>query len=276
MFKPTYLYIKTHTLTGLKYFGKTCRKDPYSYKGSGTRWNNHLKAHGNFVTTEIIGLFIDRDECFKAALDFSIKHDIKKSEAWANLKNETLDGGWGHITSEHIAKGVATFKKRPKAEQDKSNKAKARDGTKNFWYGKDRSGIKNPRFGVILSEDQKARQGEKMKGKKYGLTKDNTVIRVSTSDCRFDTGELVTLGKGTIVVKDKFGNTSRVQISDERVVSGELVHVNKGKRRTLEEKQRLSEIVSSFKWYNNGVVSIRRKDNPGEDWRVGRAIKIAE
>lgn len=36
-FKPTYLYIKIHNDTGLKYFGKTCSKTPKQYKGSGRR-----------------------------------------------------------------------------------------------------------------------------------------------------------------------------------------------------------------------------------------------
>jgi hypothetical protein len=44
MFKPTFLYIKTHSVTGLKYFGKTT-KDPFRYKGSGVYWVRHLKVH---------------------------------------------------------------------------------------------------------------------------------------------------------------------------------------------------------------------------------------
>ena len=38
-FVPTWLYIKQHNITKLKYFGKTVRKDPIKYKGSGTYWN---------------------------------------------------------------------------------------------------------------------------------------------------------------------------------------------------------------------------------------------
>jgi len=33
--KPTYLYIKEHSKTGLKYFGKTTKSDPTVYDGSG-------------------------------------------------------------------------------------------------------------------------------------------------------------------------------------------------------------------------------------------------
>jgi len=49
---PTYLYIKKHSITGLKYFGKTTESDPYKYLGSGTYWKKHYKKHGKeFIET---------------------------------------------------------------------------------------------------------------------------------------------------------------------------------------------------------------------------------
>ena len=94
--KPIYLYIKTHNQTGLKYFGKTIQ-DPFTYPGSGVRWTNHLKQHGNDVKTEVVGCFEDKDECKLFALEFSKDNNIVKSEEWANLKVEDLDGGFDHI-----------------------------------------------------------------------------------------------------------------------------------------------------------------------------------
>lgn len=89
----TYLYVKTHNTTGLKYFGKTTKNDPFKYKGSGTYWKKHLKKHGNDISTEIIGIFENVDLCKKAALEFSQKYNITQSENWANLKDENgLDG----------------------------------------------------------------------------------------------------------------------------------------------------------------------------------------
>ena len=35
---PTYLYIKQHSVTKLKYFGKTNSEDPIKYSGSGKYW----------------------------------------------------------------------------------------------------------------------------------------------------------------------------------------------------------------------------------------------
>ncbi len=92
-FKPTYLYVKTHNQTGLKYFGKTT-KDPMSYPGSGKYWTRHLKTHGSDVTTEIIGHYTDIHLCQESAEKFSSDNDIVNSSVYANLKPETgTDGG---------------------------------------------------------------------------------------------------------------------------------------------------------------------------------------
>lgn len=99
MFKPTYLYIKTHNKTGLKYFGKTTAKDPYKYRGSGVYWTRHIKTHGYDVSTEIIGYYQDEQECLNVAKHFSIENNIVKHSVWANLKEETLDGGWDYINN---------------------------------------------------------------------------------------------------------------------------------------------------------------------------------
>jgi hypothetical protein len=45
-FVPTWLYVKVHNKTGLKYLGKTIQ-DPYKYGGSGVHWSSHVKKHGN-------------------------------------------------------------------------------------------------------------------------------------------------------------------------------------------------------------------------------------
>ena len=91
-FKPTYLYIKQHNETGLKYFGKTVR-NPTKYKGSGLHWTAHLKTHGNNVTTVWYMLFEDKNELFEYATKFSIDNDIVESAEWANLKPENgVDG----------------------------------------------------------------------------------------------------------------------------------------------------------------------------------------
>lgn len=93
-FKPTYLYIKQHSITGLKYFGKTTR-NPYKYNGSGTHWKRHIKKHGKeHVITLWYKLYNDIDELTNTALALSDMFDIVESDTWANLRLEDgLSGG---------------------------------------------------------------------------------------------------------------------------------------------------------------------------------------
>jgi hypothetical protein len=91
---PTYLYIKQHSITGLKYFGKTTN-DPYTYNGSGVYWNDHIKKHGkeHIVTLWVSNLFHDKS-IVDYALHFSEENNIVESKEWANQKPENgLDGG---------------------------------------------------------------------------------------------------------------------------------------------------------------------------------------
>lgn len=103
---PTYLYIKQHSITGLKYFGKTTKKDPIAYLGSGIHWKRHIKKHGiEYVKTIWYQLFTNKDELIDYAKKFSIENNIVESTEWANLKDENgLDGGFdkGWWTEEQI------------------------------------------------------------------------------------------------------------------------------------------------------------------------------
>ena len=91
---PTVLYIKQHSVTKLKYFGKTTQ-DPYTYKGSGVDWILHLKEHGkkHVITTDVFGPYTDSIAISEFALIFSRYNDIVASDLWANQKLENgLDG----------------------------------------------------------------------------------------------------------------------------------------------------------------------------------------
>jgi hypothetical protein len=92
-FKPTFLYIKQHSITGLKYFGKTVRNENElkSYYGSGTYWKKHINIHGKeHVSTIWFKLFNTEEELVEYALNFSNENDIVNSIEWANL---TLEDG---------------------------------------------------------------------------------------------------------------------------------------------------------------------------------------
>ena len=116
-FRPTALLVQTHNVTGLKYFCKTNDlAKAHWYKGSGTVWKRHLKKHGNDVTTGIMGLYLDRQRCVEAALEFSRKHNIVASKEWANLVEENAEtgaqGGDKHpmFGRPHPQKGTTTSK----------------------------------------------------------------------------------------------------------------------------------------------------------------------
>lgn len=270
IFKPTYLYVKTHNITGLKYFGKTVRKDPFSYYGSGTRWIYHLKKHGYDISTEIIGLFSNEEECRQVALDFSVNNNIVKSNKWANLKMEKIEGGWDHITSDHIKKGIEKFRQRPVEEQQEINKSKGRIGNKNGMFGSARFGEKNPMFGKKMTEEQKDKFGRRNKGKTVGINADGEKFQINCDDHRFKTGELKSIHTNKLIVKDINGNKFAIDKNDQRYLNGEVTSINTGKHRTQQEKDNLSKIVSTLKWYNNGVTTKRFQTPPSEDWIKGR------
>jgi hypothetical protein len=116
-FIKTILYVKTHNVTGLKYFGKTT-KDPFKYKGSGIHWSRHLKIHGNDVSTVIVGVFNNKEECTIAAKKFSQENNIVESSLWANMIEENgLDGGF-------IPRVYGKVSKETREKISKSNKGK--------------------------------------------------------------------------------------------------------------------------------------------------------
>jgi len=106
------LYIFTHNITGLKYFGKTnCnfnKAELLKYGGSGSYWNKHLKKHGKDISVEIYGIY-NIEEVKEIALKFSRDNDIvslvnesgprKGKKVWANLIPEN---GIGGITRETV------------------------------------------------------------------------------------------------------------------------------------------------------------------------------
>ena len=89
-----YLYIKTSPL-GLRYLGKTI-KDPNTYLGSGKIWKRHIKKH-NFtvddIETEIVFETNNVDELIKKGIELSNLYNIVESKEWANLREESGDGG---------------------------------------------------------------------------------------------------------------------------------------------------------------------------------------
>lgn len=106
-----YLYVKTHTITGLKYLGKT-KKDPHTYPGSGVRWKRHLAKHGNDHTTEILRECQTNSELREWGLYYSNLWNVVESKEWANLAPESGDGGYR--PNNHLA---TTYNKQPRPKE---------------------------------------------------------------------------------------------------------------------------------------------------------------
>lgn len=92
-----YLYVKTHSITGLKYLGKAT-KDPYTYTGSGVDWKQHLKEHGKEHTTYILRECANNAELSEWGRYYSKLWNVAESREWANRIPET--GGGSNHTEE--------------------------------------------------------------------------------------------------------------------------------------------------------------------------------
>lgn len=88
-----YLYVKTHTVTGLKYLGQT-KSNPFSYLGSGITWVEHLKEHGKHINTEILKECKTKKELKYWGKYYSNLWNVVKSAEWANRVIEAGAGGW--------------------------------------------------------------------------------------------------------------------------------------------------------------------------------------
>ena len=151
---PTYLYIKQHSITKKKYYGKTTR-DPYTYNGSGKVWTRHINKHGkeHIVTLWVSELYYDTS-IVEVALKFSVDNDIVKSKEWANMKLENgLDGCLPGV--KHTEKAKANMRK-PRSEEAKVNMRK--------------------------SEEHKANQSVRQTGRKLGPYKKSDKPRKPRSD----------------------------------------------------------------------------------------------
>lgn len=134
-----YLYVKQHSKTGLKYFGKTTR-DPYKYLGSGKYWTRHIKKYGTeFVDTIHLWEFQGQEEAIEFALQFSKENSIIESHEWANLTEENAVGGTPGF----------------KHSEETLNK-----------FSESKSGHKNPMYGKKISEETRKKMSEVKKGKK--------------------------------------------------------------------------------------------------------------
>lgn len=120
-----YLYLKTHNKTGLIYLGKTKQDDPWSYTGSGKLWKRHIKKHGYDVKTQILLATDDENELNETGVFFSRLFGVVKSSLFANLMEESGDGGdtWSNNPNkeETITKIVEKTRGQKRTENQRQN-----------------------------------------------------------------------------------------------------------------------------------------------------------
>lgn len=171
--RPTYLYIKQHAKTGLKYFGKTVQNDPVKYLGSGSYWTKHIKKYGiEYVKTLCFALYLDEESLQHDAIQFSKDNDIVKSKKWANLKEEdgiNNSGGRGHIRTEEqkkrISDGLLGKKHSPERIE---NTRKALIGVKRGPHSEQwKQRIRESNIGIKRSSETCQRLGDKARGTRW-------------------------------------------------------------------------------------------------------------
>lgn len=172
-----YLYVKIHTKTKLKYFGKTTR-NVNRYHGSGKHWQRHIKQHGTeHVKTLRVWKFESLHECASFALKFSKDNNIVNSVHWANLIEENGNDGApvGHPGCVGSKNGMfgksAMLGKKHKEESKKlvSEKLKGREFTSEW-----REKISKAKLGKTFTEEHK----NKMRGPRGPLNPEIIKARV--------------------------------------------------------------------------------------------------
>eukprot|EP01083_Nonionella_stella_P157343 510779_1 len=165
-FKPTHVYVKICNHCWLKYFGITSAIDPYSYKGSGTRWTMHIKEHQSDIRTIIVNHFTDAYSCNTFCMQFSIVNDIVNSNEWAN---KVMELGWGAFihTEESKRKISQKNKGRICSEATRKKISESHQGERNPMFGKKHTDkAKQKMKGRKCSEETRRKKSESMQGER--------------------------------------------------------------------------------------------------------------
>lgn len=277
---PTWLYVKQHNKTGLKYFGKTSQ-DPLTYLGSGTRWRNHLNKHGYDVTTELLGCFTDTLVISQVAIKFSIDNNIVESEEWANCRIENgLDGGSNGPHSAETRKLISEKTKGRKLSAETRAKMSVAQTAMRAEQRKNNP----PKEKTILSESDRheiamaagRKISKALTGKKKPPRTDEHKRKLSLSN----TGKVASdetrkkmseSGKGK--PKSAEHNRKNSDSHKGKVKSDEARKNMSAAAKNRTPRTDFSKNSAAMKWrvwWNNGEISKREKECPGEGWIRGQ------
>ncbi len=263
-FKPTFLYIKEHTLTGKKYFGKTVRSDVEKYLGSGSYWKKHITKHGKeHVKTVWSCLFNSSDDCQEFAEFFSEFVGIVESDQWANQIPENgidkLTRGSGVTPAKDVITGLSLGYISCDDPRWKTGE------------------IVGPTKGKLFTKEHKQKLASSKIGKKQnrspehnakiGMAQVNTAVaydpsthekigRISCDDPRWKTGEVVGSHYG---MKTKKFSAERLAEHTKRLQGNNAGKANAKSPITGESLGRIS--IDDPRWKTGEIVGHRKKIN---------------
>lgn len=180
-----YLYKKTHRVTGLNYLGKTVSANPYSYKGSGTKWKEHINEYGYDVETVILKECQNLTELKFWGEFYSKLWDVAENPDWANLIEESGPGGAWSIESKKKLSQTKKAELSKLTKEEKSERTKKSCSSPKSWtperIAKMKEGMKGKKktktSALLASEErrrnrtieQKMKCGDSNRGKTWKL-----------------------------------------------------------------------------------------------------------
>lgn len=262
------LYIKTHNITGLKYFGKTTRPNVDHYVGSGVYWLKHLRQHGRDLSTTVVATFSDDniDECVNYAIEFSRTHNIVESSEWANLIEENgLDGSPLGRRHTEVTKAKISFI---------------------------RTGIPAPKRHITRTEpiDVKSlRLSVQNKGRVW-VNNGTSEFRIHPTEIPDGVtyGRLVKVGQYTLGLGNKSGNNTRGKriynngethkfflpgTAPEGWVLGKMEGYQGGTGSARKGRKFGSISSKGYRWWTDGAINKRSHTTPGETFYLGYTKK---
>ncbi|MCI2234709.1 hypothetical protein MKK42_21810 [Escherichia coli] len=152
-----FVYQITNLLNGKIYVGAHKGEPDDGYMGSGVMITRAIKKHGVENFRKDILLECETQEQMYLEESRIVTKDFIEREDTYNL---TLGGcgSFDHINSDPEArkqastKALNTLLSKPKEELERIYRSRALNGSRNFWFGKDRSGENNPRFGCVVDQ----------------------------------------------------------------------------------------------------------------------------
>lgn len=185
-----YLYLKKHKTANKFYLGKT-EQDPMKYQGSGLYWQKLLKKHGNDVETVVLKECLNNEEVREWGMYYSKLWNIVENDLFANLKEESGDGG--SYAHKEKTKQLLSEKAQQRAKDSKyisnlreGQRRRFANGAEGTFKGKKHSEetkqrLRANREGSRASVETKQKMSESQKGRTHS---EETKQKMSSSNLK--------------------------------------------------------------------------------------------